>query len=240
LKIMKARFLLVCAALLMVTATLAPLAAAQQPTPAVRATVKWAMEHEMVLPENGRMDMEMEIRVEGKDSVCAKAMKYSVQINVGNFPKWAGASIEPSIYGPFTFEAGAPGMNAGWIPAKAPGSEKAVPRLNIVWDTESAPKKGAVVEYTVSPKLIDDPTDAGPCVQNMAKVEGVKSSPMVVRMPDRVDDTNNTAKAGEDCSTNPFQAKCNTATPQAKNSPGPDFVIVLVGLVALVAVWRRK
>jgi hypothetical protein len=195
----------------MVTATLAPLAAAQQPTPAVRATVKWAMEHEMVLPENGRMDME-----------------------------WAGASIEPSIYGPFTFEAGAPGMNAGWIPAKAPGSEKAVPRLNIVWDTESAPKKGAVVEYTVSPKLIDDPTDAGPCVQNMAKVEGVKSSPMVVRMPDRVDDTNNTAKAGEDCSTNPFQAKCNTATPQAKNSPGPDFVIVLVGLVALVAVWRRK
>jgi hypothetical protein len=241
---MRARFLLVTA-LLLTGLLLIPAAAAQQPNPKINAIAKWEVDHEMVLPESGRGDMGVILDVTGIDFVCVQAMKIKVNVNIDtSFPKWAGASMvprnvptAPAQY--FVFDGGNPGT--GTV-KHATGSPNTEAKLNIAWDLESAPKKNAMQEYQIKAEV--KIVEQGVCSTSSPPVNAPKSAAMVVRMPDRIDDINATSGA-EICDDNPFASGCPGATASQAandggNAPGPDVLIILLGLVGTVGIWRRN
>src|SRR5688500_16634273 len=108
---MRATFL--AATALLLTALLLVPAATAQPKPTVKVIVKWEVDHEMILPENGKGDMGTIVEVWGEDFVCAQPWKFRVEISPkDSFAKWAGASVVPAVIpvtGTFEFSGGQPG-----------------------------------------------------------------------------------------------------------------------------------
>lgn len=239
---MTPRFALTTLAFFLAAALLVPAATAQStpPKPQVFVTVKWEAEHEMVMDEGGRVDMGLIVDFVGVDFVCATAAKYKVEIGVDAFPKWAGASVVPKTVptgtGHFEFPAGQPGAQK--VAAQGSGNSEA--KLNIAWDVETAPRENAMHEYKVRAAKVT--LVEGTCSGSPA-YDTPWSTPMVVRLPDRPDTANETVSAAV-CDENPFAPGCPGSTPTALTdggeSPGPDVLIVLLGMVGLVGLWRRR
>lgn len=228
---MKLRILLISAVFLLSGMALAPMATAQTGN-YYTATFEWA-HGEMVVPENGRADMDLTVKLETAGFVCVSATgcQVAVELKPDSFAKWAGASLEP-FTAEFSIPNGAPGQGPV-VYDSCCGSEEI--KLNLAWDLETAPRAGAkqiyVVntgKYTAEGAMLPSPTS-----------RVAKSAPMTATLPDRPVEVNSTTPI--DCASDPFNPQCaNMASTAPAESPGIDTGILLASLAVFAMVFRRR
>lgn len=225
---MKLRILLISAVFVLSGLALAPMATAQAPANYYRVTFEWA-HGEMTVPDTGRADMDLEVKLEASGFVCVgqTPCRVSVELKLDSFAKWAGASLEP-----FTAEFEIPNGQPGANPQTYESTEDI--KLNLAWDLETAPRAGAKQVYvvTANPKM-DGTTLPSP------QPSASKSLPMEAMLPDRPVEINSTSPV--DCSSDPFNPVCATmGSTAAAESPAMDPVILLASLAVFAVVLRRR
>lgn len=182
------------------------------------------------LRENIQTETTVYIRTPGAWP-CATGARYSITIDVEtNWPKWAGASLQPLEDTVIDYQ-----VSGGTTGATARHAEQTfdTATLGLAWG-DDAPDNGTHT-YTLIVK------DVG------VHPEGQDCAPSPIQNRDDNFDTLNVTKPyippdpeeEEDCLVNPDQAKCITteATPE---SPGIGAAGLIVALSALVAILRRR
>lgn len=217
----------------------APTASAQ-PKALITVKIKWSSEHdEMTLGDNGRGDMGTTVEVFGEDFVCAQPLKFKVELDIKDIPKVFGSSMVPKLVPTgnnyFVFDQGRVGYkpaSAGDKPLNSPNQEG---NLNMAWDLDGVPTKDANFDYVLRGTVKSE--GSGSCYPT-PEFRVIESPPMKVRVPDRAEPTNE-----QDCLDNPALAECATTAPiidDGGQAAGPSVLILLLGLVGAVGVWRRN
>ncbi len=227
---MKLRILLISAVFLLSGLALAPMATAQgAPANYYVATLEWA-HGEMTVPDTGRADMLLTVKLEAGGFVCVNQLpcEVRVELKLDSFAKWAGSSLEP-FTAKFNVQNGEPGAN----PRTYDSTEEI--KLNLAWDLETAPRAGAKQIYVVSTgryasegAMLPAPT-----------ARPAKSLPMTAMLPDRPLEVNSTTPI--DCASDPFNPQCaNMASTAPAESPAIDTGILLASLAVFAMVFRRR
>ena len=240
---MKFRILSAVLVLALGVGALVPAVSAQ--TARVDVKMEWEIQHEHHLDETGRDIMRATVTVYAGNFSCTNQAgskaNYKIRGDLASFdppfPKWAGASMRPAKF-EVTIPNGEPGLDT------LKQYQDPNPTLDIAWDTESRPKKGASFTYRVNIDTRGFNNDYGTpqCVSRAGPQQpqffSGKSQAMTVFMDDVVENVNGTC----DVDTDPD--KClgtgPTVTAQPAEAPLIDTTLLMGGIVALAVVLRRR
>lgn len=177
------------------------------------------------VPDTGRTDVPIVVKGTIEGTVCQQ-IDFVVSLKLDSFAKWAGASLEPHDLR-FTVPAGA------YIsPTQLPAQETA---LNLAWDLEAAPRKGATQDYYITiPSAF--PKNGGPCAPPPSEIGG-KFGPVTATLVDRVDAPTPT---DNECAVDPFLPACTTSISPIVTTPGFGGPLLVAAIGALVVALRKR
>lgn len=226
---MRIRFYVLVLALLGFLA--APLAEAQ-----TNPQVKFFMEsaHDsMPLPETGKRSHSITVKAKVKDFACSQKAVYNVDtVLKPDFPKWAGASLNPRSV-KLTINQGQPGTTEATLDGQ-------FITLEVAWDLDGRPKKDARWTYEITFDEKSGKLDSGgPCAPTPVMVYEPTPIKVTASMPDIVE---NASAVPSDCSTAPDLPECQTGPPteEGGKSPGFDATMFILAAAGLVVVLRRR
>ncbi|HEX9816435.1 MAG TPA: hypothetical protein VGB18_05600 [Candidatus Thermoplasmatota archaeon] len=177
------------------------------------------------LSENGRGDVPLIVHATIVGTNCAQEQTYTVKVKLASFSKWGGASLLPPQV---TFK----------VPAGPIVAEQRLPDqetlLNLAWNLDDAPRKGAVQEYVAIIRGDDVTKSGGPCLPD-PRYETADSEPLRVTLADRL-----VADPDVSCLDDPMQEKCVSTSAPPENpvpSAGPLVLLIVIGMATIV---RRR
>ncbi|MBI2078640.1 MAG: hypothetical protein HYT80_09785 [Euryarchaeota archaeon] len=242
---MKLRILSSVLVLVFAVGALVPSALAQKEA-RVDVKMEWEVEHDHRLGESGRDIMKAKVTVIAGNFTCTNQANqkpdYKIRGELIDFnpplTKWAGASMRPKF-----FSVSIPNGNPT-IGGAVYTKDDVEPTLDIAWDVETRPMKGATFTYAVviSNPRFDGQYGTPQCVTEVGPKEpkfypGL-SQKMKVYMDDVVENVNGTC----DVNTDPDKCLAGPSTSAGKPAEAPliDTTLLMGGIVSLAVVLRRR
>lgn len=186
----------------------------------------------MSLPDTGKMSRAFSVAADASGFACSKESYYSVVVLMGEFDKWAGASLNPSK-ARFKVSVGSPGATRTTLPPQEI-------RLEVAWDLESRPATGAKWTYELrfDPTSLRLETDTGGACAPEVKPRFGDAAHLTVTMADLPTD----AKAAADCSVAPDLPECQFGAAEVGggSSPGPSTALLIMGACLLAGALRTR
>jgi hypothetical protein len=229
--------------LLIIALLFAPNAAAQ-PKALITVKIKWSMEHDMELGENGRGDMGTIVEAFGEDFVCAQPYKFKVELEIKDLPKVYGSSMSPKVVPSakdkyFVFDQGKVGLKPASAGEKAVNSPNEDGNLDIAWDLDGIPKTDANYDYVLKGTV--KPEGSGSCYP-APELRVLESAPMKVKIADRLPESEAPVNP-QRCLDDPSTLGCPTASlldEPGGTAAGLHVVAGVLGVVGLLGILRRR